>query len=129
MAKKKTGHRVKLSYRTLNDNKAENLSFFSPNTVDLNAISNLCQTCMDVELTEIWEGKEGYVYPATSGNYKFININCSGSFQVNGLWYPTEKMYIKHVKKEYTKKEALLPFFQAIYGTSFKFRAFDIVYK
>ena len=126
---KKKGHRIKLSYRSLEDRKAENVSFFSPATLDINAISTLCTTCMNVELTEIWEGKEGYVYPSNSSNYKYLTVSFIGSFTANGINYTTERTYLKHVKKSYASKESLLPFFKNIYGNSFIFRAFEVSYK
>ena len=122
MATKKTHTRIKASLRNLDGKDSHNISFIGPIAINENDVENLFTALCDVEISEIWRGVIGYNYLANSS---LCTVSCKGRYLYNGLWYTTERMYFKYVRKALATEEAFLPHMKAIYGNSFEFKVFD----
>lgn len=122
MGTRKTHTRIKASLRNLDGKDSHNISFISPMPINENDVENLFTALCDVEISEIWRGVIGYNYQALGS---LCTVSCKGRYLYNGLYYTTERMYFKYVRKSLATKEAFLPYMKAIYGTTFEFNAFD----
>lgn len=122
MGTRKTHTRIKASLRNLDGKDSHNISFISPMPISENDVENLISSLCDVEISEIWRGVVGYNYQAISS---LCTVSCKGRYLYNGLYYTTERMYFKYVRKSLATKESFLPYMISIFGNSFEFVAFD----
>lgn len=122
MGTRKTHTRIKASLRNLDGKDSHNISFISPMPINENDVENLFTALCDVEISEIWRGVIGYNYQALGS---LCTVSCKGRYLYNGLYYTTERMYFKYVRKSLATKESFLPYMTSIFGNSFEFVAFD----
>lgn len=120
---KKNYSRVMASLRNTSGKDSHNITFISPFPLDIGDIESIFTNLCDVEIPNIWQGVGGYNYPVT--NETLCTVSCKGSYEFGGIPYTTERMYFKYVKHSLANRESFLPYFQKIYGTSFRFVAFS----
>lgn len=119
---RKTHSRVSCSLSNLYGKDSHTIKFIAPFILDESKIENIFNSLCNVRINDIMKGVSGYIYPVSDLNY--VTVSCKGSYTYGGLPYTTDTLYFKYVKDSLATQKDFLPYFQAIYGISFKFVAF-----
>lgn len=128
--RKKKGHRYNVSYSSLNDNKSMNVKFATPMLLDIDAIERMMIQVCECQLNDIWYSQVGYIHPVNQANYNYITLTITGRYVFGGKPYTTERIILKHVRKEFIKnRQAIESYFKDIYNSTFEIKTFNVAYR